>query len=419
MAKFQYNAMDGRGKETKGTIEASSEKDAGEKLKEQGLFPTSLSEVSGGGGRAKAKAKKKKKKRGGGAITFGTPKIAKKALTTFTRQLATLLEAGLPLVRALRTLEKQAKKDIVLQTILGDIANTVEAGATFSEALANHKKSFSDLYVNMVRAGEASGAMEQVLNRLAEFMEKAARLMGKVKGALMYPMAVLFIAGVITWGLMVFIIPKFKKIFDDLLDGEPLPGLTNFVIGISNFISEQLLLTVLGGAVVVALGVVFKKSKPGSYMIDSVLLKAPPFGSLFTKVAVARFCRTLSTLLASGVTILNALEIVRDTSTNQVISNAVQSVHDAVKEGETMAVPLENANIFPDMVISMIEVGEETGALPDMLTRVADVYEEEIDVAVESLTSLIEPIMIVMLAVIVGTIVIAMFLPMISLINNM
>ncbi len=414
MPKFQYTAMDSRGKESKGSIEAGTEQDAVDQLKGQGLFPTSMTETGGGGGRAKKKGKKKVTQ-----ITIGTPKINKKALTTFTRQLATLLDAGLPLVRALRTLERQAKKDIVLQTILGDVANNVEAGSTFSEALANHKKSFNDLYVNMVRAGEASGAMEQVLNRLAEFMEKAARLMGKVKGALMYPAAVLFIAVVITWGLMVFIIPKFKKIFDDLLDGEPLPGLTEFVIGVSNFINEQLGLTVLIIALVIFAFVMFKRSKQGSYFIDTVLLKAPPFGSLFTKVSVARFCRTLSTLLASGVSILNALEIVRDTSTNQVVSNAVQSVHDAVKEGETMTVPLQNANIFPDMVVSMIEVGEETGALPEMLTRVADVYEEEVDVAVDSLTSLIEPIMIVMLAGIVGTIVIAMFMPMISLINNM
>jgi type IV pilus assembly protein PilC len=413
MAKFQYTAMDSRGKESKGTIDAGSEQDAVDTLKGQGLFPTDISQVAGSGSGGKKKKKKKKQ------ITLGTPKIKKKALCTFTRQLATLLDAGLPLVRGLRTLERQAKRDLALQTILGDVANNVEAGSTFSEALANHKKSFSDLYVNMVRAGEASGAMEQVLTRLAEFMEKAARLVAKVKGAMMYPAAVFFIATVITWGLMVFIIPKFKKIFDDLLDGEPLPGLTEFVIGVSNFISTQLLLTIglLAGGIISF--IMFKKSKQGSYIIDTFMLKAPPFGSLFTKVAVARFCRTLGTLLASGVSILNALEIVRDTSTNQVLKNAIQSVHDAVKEGETMTVPLQNANIFPDMVVSMIEVGEETGALPDMMGRIADVYEEEVDVAVDGLTSLIEPVMIVMLAGIVGTIVIAMFMPMISLINNM
>ena len=414
MAKFQYTAMDSRGKESKGVIEADSEPDAVNKLKEKELYPTDISEVKG-------KGKKKKKKGGMGSmeITLGTPKISKKALTTFTRQLAVLLDAGLPLVRALRTLEGQAKKDIAVRKIVGDVANNVEAGATFSESLANHNKSFSDLYINMVRAGEASGAMEQVLTRLAEFMEKAARLVSKVKGAMMYPAAVLFIAGVITWGLMVFIIPKFKKIFSDLLDGEPLPGLTEFVIAISDFLGNNALLSVGIGFVGIILFTLFKKSKFGSYSIDVVLLKAPPFGGLFTKVAVARFCRTLSTLLASGVSILNALDIVRDTSTNQVLKNAVQSVHDAVKEGDTMTAPLQNAKIFPDMVVSMIEVGEETGALPEMLTRIADVYEEEVDVAVDGLTSLIEPIMIVMLAAIVGTIVIAMFLPMISLINKL
>jgi len=412
MAKFQYTAMDSQGKESKGTLEAGSEQEASNKLKDQGLFPTSIK--SSGGGKKKAKKAKKDIN-----ITFGTPKINKKALTTFTRQLAVLLDAGLPLVRALRTLEKQAKKDLVLKAVLTDVANNVEAGSTFSESLATHKKSFNRLYVNMIKAGEASGAMEQVLNRLAEFMEKAQRLIGKVKGAMMYPAAVMGIAVVITWGLMVFIIPKFKKIFADLLDGKPLPGLTSFVIAISNFISDQWLLTVLGIIGFAITAHLVMKSKQGSYMVDTVMLKAPPFGSLFTKVAVARFCRTLSTLLSSGVSILNALEIVRDTSTNQVISTAVQSVHDAVKEGETITVPLENAKVFPDMVISMIEVGEETGALPEMLTRIADVYEEEVDVAVDSLTSLIEPIMIVMLAVVVGTIVIAMFLPMIKLMENM
>ena len=405
--------MDSRGKETKGVLEADSEQDATAQLKDKGLYPTNISEAG-------SKKKKKKKKSGKPMqITLGTPKIRKKALTTFTRQLAVLLDAGLPLVRALRTLEKQAKKDIALQSIVGDVANNVEAGATFSESLGNHKKSFNKLYVNMVRAGEASGAMEQVLNRLAEFMEKAQKLIAKVKGAMMYPAAVLGIAGIITWGLMVFIIPKFKKIFNDLLDGEPLPDLTEFVIAISDFVGNNALLTIGGGILIVVLFVLFKKSKPGSKIIDTLMLKAPPFGNLFTKVAVARFCRTLSTLLASGVSILNALDIVRDTSTNQVLANAVQSVHDAVKEGETMTAPLEQANIFPDMVISMIEVGEETGALPEMLTRIADVYEDEVDVAVDGLTSLIEPMMIVMLAGIVGTIVIAMFMPMISLINKL
>lgn len=405
--------MDSRGKETKGVLEADSEQDATAQLKDKGLYPTNISESG-------AKKKKKKKKSAGSMqITLGTPKIRKKALTTFTRQLAVLLDAGLPLVRSLRTLEKQAKKDIALQSIVGDVANSVEAGATFSESLANHKKSFNDLYVNMVKAGEASGAMEQVLNRLAEFMEKAQKLIAKVKGAMMYPAAVLGIAGIITWGLMVFIIPKFKKIFADLLDGEPLPDLTEFVIAISDFVSNNALITIGGGIVVVVLFIMFKKSKVGSKIIDTLMLKAPPFGGLFTKVAVARFCRTLSTLLASGVSILNALDIVRDTSSNQVLANAVQSVHDAVKEGETMTAPLQQANIFPDMVISMIEVGEETGALPEMLTRIADVYEDEVDVAVDGLTSLIEPMMIVMLAGIVGTIVIAMFMPMISLINKL
>lgn len=414
--------MDSLGKETKGKIEAENETEVANKLKEEGLFPTNIVAAKGGGGATKKKksGKKSGRKTGGAMnLSIGTPKVKSKALTTFTRQLATLLDAGLPLVRAIRTLERQAKKDPVLQGILFEVGNSVEGGSTFSEALAQHKKSFSKLYVNMVKAGEASGAMEQVLTRLAEFMEKAEKLMRKVKGALTYPVAVLSIALLITWGLMVIIVPKFAKIFTEMLDGEPLPGLTQFVMGISNFLSSQLHIMVGGGILLGFALVMFKRSKIGGYMIDVLSLKMPPFSGLITKTAVSRFCRTLGTLMQSGVSILNALEIVRDTSSNQVVAKAVQDVHDAVKEGEGMSKPLEEANVFPGMVISMIEVGEETGALPDMLGRVADNYEDEVDVAVEGLTALIEPLMIVFLAVIVGGIVIALFLPLIKLVEKL
>jgi type IV pilus assembly protein PilC len=414
MAKFEYIAMDATGKEKKGVIEAESQSDATAKLKQQNMIPTSVTQQGG-----KSKSVKKKKGGGLGSMTIGTPKMTRKALTTFTRQLATLLEAGLPLVRSIRTLAKQAKKDVMLKEILTRIGDSIEGGSAFSEALEQHPKSFDRLYVNMIKAGEASGAMEGVLNRLADFMEKAEALRRKVKGALMYPMSVLFIALTITWGLMTFIVPKFKLIFDDLLEGEPLPGLTEFVISLSNFIQNYWYM-IFGGAIFGFVAFkMFKKTDKGALIIDTILLKMPPLGGMVTKVNTAQFCRVLSTLLGSGVAILNSLEIVRNTTSNRVVVKAVQNVHDSVKEGESVGRPLEQSNVFPLMMISMVEVGEETGALPEMLVRVADIYEEEVDVAVDGLTSLIEPIMIVFLAVIVGGIVIAMFLPMIALMNKM
>jgi type IV pilus assembly protein PilC len=420
MPKFNYVAMDGNGKERKGNINAETDNEAVAKLKDQGLFPTSITQAKDDGGKKKGKkgAKGRKKKGGGMNITIGTPTVTTKNLMLFTRQLATLLDAGLPLVRGLRTLERQAT-DPAVEGILCEVADSVEGGQTFSEALAGHPKSFTKLYVNMVRAGEASGAMEQVLNKLAQFMEKSAKLKAKVKAALTYPIAVLTIALTITAGLMIFIVPKFAKIFDEMLAGEPLPELTRFVMMISDFLKTKAL---LGIVMMVVFGVLFRmftKTKFGSRLVDLISIKTPPFGGLVTKVSVARFCSTLGTLMSSGVSVLNALQIVRDTATNTVVADAVQVVHDAVKEGEGMSKPLESTGVFPGMVVSMIEVGEETGALPEMLARIAINYEEEVDQAVEALTSLIEPIMIIFLAIVVGGIVIALFLPLIKLIDTL
>lgn len=414
MARFNYTAMDGGGKERKGVLDAENEQDATNQLKQQGLFPTSL--VA-----SKAGTKGTKPGAGGGmGFGFAAPKIPRKDLTTSTRQLATLLQAGLPLVRALRTLERQAKGNKPqLNKVLGNLADQVEGGATFSEALAGHPKSFNKLYVSMVRAGEASGAMEVVLVRLAEFMEKAQRIAGKVKSAMMYPMAVLFIAGCITAGLMIFIVPKFSKMFEEMLPGEPMPAITQFVVNASNLLANHALM-VFG--VLVAGIIIFKlalKTKPGAYVFDMISLKLPPFSALVVRNASARFCRTLGTLMASGVAVLQALQIVKDTSGNELVSRAIQDVHDAVKEGEGMTKPLEKSGVFPLMLCSMVEVGEETGALPDMLNRVAAVYEEEVDRAVEALTAMIEPLMICFLAVVVGGIVIAMFAPMVKMIDKL
>ena len=413
MAKFQYVAMDGNGKEKKGIIEAETDTAATAQIKQMGLFPTSLVAVkSSSSGKPTAKA--------GMGFGFAAPKVSTKDLMTTTRQLATLLQAGLPLVRAMRTLERQAKgSKPQLNKVLGNLADQVEGGATFSEALANHPKSFNKLYVSMVRAGEASGAMEVVLVRLAEFMEKAAKIAGKVKSAMMYPAAVLLIAGGITAGLMIFIVPKFSKMFDEMLPGEPMPAITEFVVSASNILAQHAVVVLIGLVIFVIILKLILKTKIGVWVKDFILLRCPPLNALIVRNVSARFCRTLGTLMASGVAVLQALQIVKDTCGNVLVEKAVQDVHDAVKEGEGMTKPLEKSGVFPLMLCSMVEVGEETGALPDMLNRVAAVYEEEVDRAVEALTSLIEPFMIVFLAVVVGTIVIAMFAPMVKMIDKL
>ena len=413
MAKFQYVAMDTGGKEKKGIIEAETEQDAVNALKQQQLFPTSIiAAKTTNPGQTAAK--------GGKGMGFGMPKIPRKDLTTMTRQLATLLEAVLPLVRAMRTLQRQARGNSPqLFKVLGDLADQVEGGATFSEALANHPKSFNKLYVSMVRAGEASGAMEVVLVRLSEFMEKAARIEGKVKSAMVYPISVLCIAGGITAGLRIFIVPKFQKMFEEMLPGESLPMLTELVMKTSEFMAKKAHIAAIG---LVAIIICFKlalKTKIGATLFDMACLKLPPFNTLIIRNVSARFCRTLGTLMASGVAVLQALQIVKDTSGNEIVAKAIQDVHDAVKEGEGMTKPLEKSGVFPLMLCSMVEVGEETGALPDMLNRVAGVYEEEVDRAVEGLTSLIEPLMICFLAVIVGGIVIALFAPLVKMIDKL
>lgn len=420
MPIYQFSAMDANGKERKGKREARSEEEVSSYLKEQGLFPTSIRLFT-----EKSTAAKKKgpadKKEGGISLNMqiGTPVIKKKQLTIVTRQLAILLDAGLPLIRSLRTLERQSR-DVMVKTVLGKVAVSVESGATFSESLAQHPKSFDKLYLNMVRAGEAAGKMEIILDRLASFMEKAARIMGKVKSAMTYPCVVLGVALLITAGLMVFIVPKFEKIFADLLGKDTaLPALTQVVIAISRWMQGNVL-SLIG--IIIGIVIAFKlavKTKQGRYAVDYAKYKMPLFGPIVSKTAISKFSRTLGTLMGSGVPVLSALQIVRDTAGNELVSNAVQQVHDAVKEGEPMAAPLSATKIFPEMVISMIEVGEETGKLAEMLNKIADTYDEEVDNAVGSLTSMIEPLMMVFLAVVVGGIVIALFSPMIKIMEKM
>ena len=422
MPKFRYVAMDSQGTEKEGVVDAENQSQAIAKIRSQDMFPTRVAEL-GGGGKAAASGTSAAATGKGMQMELKMPsfmakRVKPKELMVFTRQLATLVEAGLPLLRGLRILLKQEKHP-ALREALNGMGEAVEGGSTFSESLSQFPKIFDNLFVNMVRAGEAGGVLELVLIRLAEFMEKAEKIKNKVKAAMVYPLVVLFAAFGILAFMLTSVIPKFEAIFDDLLEGSQLPAVTRFVIGLSNLVKHNGLILVIVIAIIVTLIKFWGRTEKGRYVMDRIQLKAPMFGDLMTKTAVSRFTRTLGTLMSSGVPVLQALNIVRDTSGNAVIAKAIQQVHDSVKEGDNMAMPLEAAKVFPDMVVSMVDVGEETGALPEMLIRVADNYDDEVDTAVEGLTSVIEPIMIVMLAVIIGTIVIAMFMPLIQIIGEL
>jgi type IV pilus assembly protein PilC len=421
-------ALDSRGKETKGSIEVASQNEAIGRVKEMGLFPTKIVEAEkikekSAGKKAKGKAPRAAGGKKGGALNLEikipglSGRVKPKVLTTFTRQLATLVDAGLPLLRGLRVLEKQ-ERNATLKRILGELALAIEGGSTFSEALAQHPKVFNRLFINMVKAGELGGVLEVVLKRLAEFSEKAQKIKGKVKAAMFYPVSVMIVATGILILLMVWVVPQFQQVFAGM--NIQMPWFTLFVLGISNIIKNHILsaLGVIVVAVILFL-LVINKTKLGRYAWDKLTLKMPPLGAVVSKVAISRFTRTLGTLVSSGVPILQALTIVKETAGNVIISNAIAKVHESVKEGETITAPLEASGVFPPMVVSMVDVGEQTGAMPEMLLKIADNYEEEVDNAVSAMTSLLEPIMIVFLAVIVGSIVIAMFLPLIKMISDL
>lgn len=424
MAKFNYVAMDSRGKETKGTLEVANQNEAIGRLKEMGFFPTKVVEADKTKEKTDPKAKGGAKggtKKKGGQINIKIPgfggKVKPKVLTAFTRQLATLVDAGLPLLRGLRVLEKQ-EKNPVLKQILTELGTGIEGGSTFSEALAQHPKVFNRLFVNMVKAGEIGGVLEVVLARLSEFMEKAQKIKGKVIAAMFYPAAVITVAIVILAVLMIFVVPKFKEIFKDMLPGKDLPAFTNFVLSISDAVANNFIVTFILIAVFIAALMAFIRTRFGRRLFDKFQMNMPALGPVISKVAISRFTRTLGTLVSSGVPILQALTIVKETSGNVIVAEAVTAVHESVKEGETITAPLEASGVFPPMVISMVDVGEQTGALPEMLMKIADNFDEEVDNAVAAMTSLLEPIMIVFLAVIVGSIVIALFLPLITLMES-
>ena len=428
MPKFAYIAVDSAGKESRGTIEAPNQAQAVAKVRSMGLFPTAIGATGGaeGGGTAKpAPAAKRapaaKKSMGQMRIEiklpkFLRPKVKTKDLMTLTRQLATLVDAGLPLLRGLHVLQRQTPHVTLKEALAG-----MRIGGERQHFLGVVAELSQDLRQSLCKhgeAGEAGGVLEVVLNRLAEFAEKARR--SRTRSRARWSIRSWSWAAVgITGFLLVAVIPKFKDIFNDLLEGKPLPAITQFVMDASNMVMNNGLMVVAAIAVIVVLFKLFAKTKFGRYMVDTAKINAPMFGSLVRRTAVARMTRTLGTLLASGVPVLQAINIVRDTTGNEVLVRAMQSVHDAVKEGESMTAPLAASKVFPPMVVSMVEVGEETGALPDMLMRVANTYDDEVDNAVAGLTSVIEPLMIIILAVVVGAIVIAMFMPMIQIITTL
>ncbi len=422
MPNFHYVALDSNGQESVGVIEADTQASASEQLRRSGYYPTQLVEEGKGdtgsikkrsrtAARSKGKTKTASGKAGG--------KIKSKVLMIFTRQLATLIDSGLPLLRGLTVLGKQEPNPILKRTI-NSLADSVQSGSTFSESLAQFPKIFNKLYVNMVKAGELGGVLEVVLNRLAEYQEKAQKLKNKIIAAMVYPVIVMFIATAIMIFLMVVIVPRFEKIFEDMLgSADKLPGITQFVIGFSTLLKDKIYILFAVVAVAVIGWKLMANTAGGRQVIDKVKLMLPVFGDVQLKSAIARFSRTLGTLVTSGVPILQALNITRETAGNVIIANAISKVHDAVKEGESIVAPMESSKVFPPMVISMIDVGEETGQLPEMLLKIADVYDDEVDNAVSAMTAMLEPIMIVVLAVVVGTIVLALFLPLIKIIQEL
>ncbi len=422
MARYKFTALDAKGKEVHGEIDADSQSMAVARIREKQYFPTKVEELAAGGGAA-APAKKGGAKKGAMQMELKLPKflqggVKAKQLTTFTRQMSTLVNAGLPLMRALRVLQRQ-EKNVALRDAVVQMAESIESGSTFAEALAAHPKIFDRLFVNMVKAGEIGGVLDVVLARLAEFQEKAEKIKGKVKSAMTYPIVVLVMALSILMFLMTYIVPKFADIFGDLMGGKGMPMLTQFVMNASSVMVHRFPVVLIVIVVLVVVVKLLARTDKGRYGLDQFKLHAPVFGTLISKNSISRFTRTLGTLMSAGVPVLQALNIVKETVGNEVISKAVVTIHDAVKEGENMAPPIASSKVFPPMVVSMVEVGEETGALPDMLMKIADSYDDDVDNAVAAMTSIIEPLLIIFLAVVVGTIVIALFMPLVSIIGGL
>lgn len=411
MPTYKYEAMNTSGGEVKDSIEAGSEEEAQQKIRQMGYFVTKLTEV--------AQKKQKGKKAGAKNLkkkTFTIGGVSSKALCTFTRQFSTLQDAGLPVLRSLKILEGQMKPG-ALKNALMDIVDDVESGTTLSDAFGKHPKAFDRLYVNMVKAGEAGGALEVILQRLADFKEKSQGLQRRITGAMVYPVVVITVAVAILSFIMIYIIPKFEKIFRDFQ--MPLPELTKFLMNTSAWFAKYwLVLPLIPLGIYLTLKLI-RLNRIGNYILDRMYLWIPIIGPLIEKTAIARTMRTLGTLVSSGVPILEALAIVRETCTNAVFERMYQRIYESIREGETIAQPLRESKMVDDMVTNMIDVGEETGDLDSMLYKIADIYDAEVDVMVEALLSLLEPIMIVVLGGIVGLIVIALFMPLLSLLDKL
>jgi len=422
MATFVYEAMDGQGKEVKAEIDAANETEAADKIRALNYFPTRVLPKGGkapkGGAptieaAALGRATAIKGKRGGLSFSF---RVNQKHLTQFTRQFATLLDAGLPVVRSLDILHTQLKPGL-LKIAVGEVKEDVEGGSALSEALGKHPSVFDKLYVNMIRAGEAGGVLDEILNRLADYREKAQRLQQRIIGALVYPAAVITIAGCILTFIMIFIIPKFEAMFKEMDIGE-LPVMTKTLLMVATTIKDFWYILVFVPVLVWMAVKFIVKTPQGRLLVDRIKLKVPIFGQVISKSAIARFCRTLGTLVQSGVPILDALAIIKGATGNQVVANAVETVHNSIKEGDTIAEPLRHSGVFDDLVVNMIQVGEETGELDKMLIKVADTYDAEVDTIVGAMMSLLEPILIIGMGLTVGFIVISLFLPLISIMER-
>lgn len=399
MAEWVWEGRTRGGEVKKGVMEAGSERDVHMRLRQQNIQPDKV--------RKKGRALK--------LPTIGGS-VGAKELVVFVRQFSTMIDAGLPLVQCLDILSNQ-EPNKTFKRVLLEVKQSVEGGATFADSLKKHPKVFDTLFVNLVAAGEIGGILDTILNRLANYIEKNVKLVRQVKGAMAYPIGIAVVAAVVVTGLLKFVIPTFEQMFADFGDAA-LPALTQIVINASHWFGSNWYFVALGLFIFSRVFKVFYRSTKGRIMFDTFMLKTPLFGKLLRKVAVAKFTRTLGTMIASGVPILDGLEIVAKASGNKVIESAIFFVRDKISEGSNMADPLAKTGVFPSMVVQMIAVGESTGAMDTMLQKIADFYEDEVEVAVEGLTKLMEPFMMVFIGGIVGTILIAMYLPIFEVAGN-
>ena len=419
MAMFQFEALNASGQEVKDEVEAPTKEEAVAKVRGLGYFPTKVAEKAG-----KKKATRRERAVGPArrkAAGTGLGWVSTKQLTAFTRQLSTLQDAGLPVLRSLRILEQQQKPGM-LRNVIKQVGEDVEGGATLSEAMARHPKAFDRLYSNMVAAGEAGGVLDVILQRLADFLEKAQKLRRKVIGAMIYPAVVLTIAMGITLAIIIFLVPKFAAIFLDF-GVEEMPWMTQVLIDISEWLLRGSppgwVVILLSPIIILLVYRLIRQAYVGRYVVDTIKIKIPIMGQISSKSGIARFTRTLGTLISAGVPILEALTITRETTGNEVYGSMLRKVHDSIREGDSFANPLRASKCVDSIVVNMVDVGEETGELDKMLYKVADNYDDEVDTLVSSLVSMLEPVMVVILGGIVGFIVISLYMPMIALIQTM